>query len=724
MMTSYADNTVQLPNYLSSFNWTGSEQVMTNASSVYHILKKTIPNEQDPQAYFTNVNTQLNAAVQNLKNPVKAKLEWDLAYGNGTQRTEVGAFAALYSPVTCFWDHPKELYNENGHGDVWYHGIQEGSSRYKVSPWWSFRTQDPNHSTVLDFKSKIHGYGISNFYLSGPECITSCFHIPVVTSSAFTLASALSSIGDIGDHNNGSSNRDMYLMALRDMAFAAARPGTPTTPSSASNIQTQDHNTRLCKGRLIRVNYDNFIDHFFKRLEQPTENIASYCFKIPGNIIYYNTAALALANKDLAQTYIDNTDSLRNTVRFQGFSAFYGAATMTDSTVWAQRNTSIKPMGYYYKADAYWSSWVQNWSTAAGNHNARFNEADIDWAVWDLTSTTIKHFDTTASILPSSSTTGFTASSGPNNNRVASSIFFPWGFRPNEVRSIASSTNQTGTHLLNVDANTLFSSSSNFVPDPVDTYVFRLVVNPTITASYFKETTPNTKPLINSAVLLEYGFRDSADANVTIPINSDIAKLYPGMNDSVGMANKANSKTRIRLDKSNVLCRIISEQLEEDLANSNIVRYVIKVAITVPRLKSIGYSKVFRKFATLATHTNYPSYNSGTTNDNEIDSGPWSFSLDFDTPSYTFNGGTINTPVSNLTWPIDNANTAIAGLGLIGYSDNSYSQSPSLPAGRNECAVKFTRIGIPSDLWLRVSILNTDATVSLINPGNLDFIGE
>ena len=36
-------------------------------------------------------------------------------------------------------------------------------------------------------------------------------------------------------------------------------------------------------------------------------------------------------------------------------------------------------------------------------------------------------------------------------------------------------------------------------------------------------------------------------------------------------------------------------------------------------------------------------------------------------------------------------------------------------AGRNECAVKFTRMGIPSNLWIRLSVLNTDGTAALIN---------
>jgi hypothetical protein len=259
----------------------------------------------------------------------------------------------------------------------------------------------------------------------------------------------------------------------------------------------------------------------------------------------------------------------------------------------------------------------------------------------------------------------------------------------------------------------------------VDTYVFRLVLNSTVTAAYFKETTANTKPIINSAILLEHGFRDGGTNNETIPIAaSNLAKIYPGMNSAVGHANKANTKSRTRLDKSKVICRVISEQLEEDGTDPTILRYVAKVAITIPRLKSIGYSKVFRKFATSSTGEGYPAYSSGT--DSEIDSGPWSFNMDMKLQKYLSGLGNAVVP-SNLTWGNDSTSSQIhTGEELLEYgaTGNQYSGSNSrLVAGRNECAVKYTRIGIPSDFWLRVSILNTDASVSLVNPSNLDFLG-
>lgn len=731
VLTSFADVGTVLPSYLSAFN-SGSTQVMPNAATVYHMLRETIPGGVDPQGYFQSIDSSLAQALQNLKNPVKAKLEWDLAYGNETQRAQSGV--ALYGPYSLFWDHPSELYNALGNSDVWYHSLQD-TDIYKVSPWWSYRETVASPGVILDLKSKIHGYGVANFYLSVPESTTSGFHIPVVKdNSTFTVLNDLALTTNfvaIGDHNNvaGNTPRDMNLMALRDLAFAAARTGTPTTPTTAQTLKAQDNNTRLCKGRLIQANYDGFIDVTFKRLEQ-SEAGASVLWKIPANIIYYNTAALALSNKQLNENYITDVASignnLRNTVRFQGFSRMADNDSLDGGNlIVSNRNTSAKPMGYYFKADAYWAEWTNNWTGDSGNYLKRFNEADIDWAVWDLTNTAIRHFDTTASVLFDWNTTGLGSGSAPNNSRPGSSLFYPWSFRPNQVKQIITGTTQVGTHLLNIDANTLFSSSSSFVPDPVDTYVFRLVLNPTITAAYFKETTPGTKPIINSAILLEHGFRDGGSNNETTAISaSNLAKIYPGMNSAVGHANKANTKSRTRLDKSKVTCRVISEQLEEDGTNSATLRYVAKIAITIPRLKSIGYSKVFRKFATGSSGTSYPAYTSG--DDAEIDSGPWSFNMDMHLQKYDSGGGTA--PIStNLVWNNDTGAGFIhSEEELIDYGTivNQYSAANSrLVAGRNECAVKYTRIGIPSDFWLRVSVLNTDASVSLVNPSNLDFQG-
>jgi hypothetical protein len=160
--TSFADINVALPGYLDAFNaFADTAQVMPNAATVYHMLKETIPDGEDPKDYFQNISQSLDEALQNLKNPVKAKLEWDLAYGNETQRAQGGV--ALYGPYSLFWDHPSELYNALGNNGVWYHSLTDAGFIYNVSPWWSFNTTVVDQVTRLNLKSKIHGYGVANF---------------------------------------------------------------------------------------------------------------------------------------------------------------------------------------------------------------------------------------------------------------------------------------------------------------------------------------------------------------------------------------------------------------------------------------------------------------------------------------------------------------------------------------------------------------------------------
>jgi hypothetical protein len=44
-------------------------------------------------------------------------------------------------------------------------------------------------------------------------------------------------------------------------------------------------------------------------------------------------------------------------------------------------------------------------------------------------------------------------------------------------------------------------------------------------------------------------------------------------------------------------------------------------------------------------------------------------------------------------------------------------KGPYLTSGRSESAVKFSRLGIPSNLWIKLSVLNTNGTTSLIDSG-------
>ena len=150
---------------------------------------------------------------------------------------------------------------------------------------------------------------------------------------------------------------------------------------------------------------------------------------------------------------------------------------------------------------------------------------------------------------------------------------------------------------------------------------------------------------------------------------------------------------------------------------------MFNLCIQVPRAKYIGYSRIFREFS--GNTVDHPQRDN-TAADTDKESGPWSFGRidSFMTPgasasvitvsgAYDNSGSFANSVyVNSDTFP---ALDSVASIG--GNSGNAAQYSP-LISGRNECAVKFVRLGIPSNLWIRMSVLNTDGTVDpLTNDG-------
>jgi hypothetical protein len=130
----------------------------------------------------------------------------------------------------------------------------------------------------------------------------------------------------------------------------------------------------------------------------------------------------------------------------------------------------------------------------------------------------------------------------------------------------------------------------------------------------------------------------------------------------------------------------------------------------VPRLKSLGYSKVYRKFSD--AETGHPQRDSNA-DDTEIDSGPWGFTLGPITGAATpVLFGTVANNKNIYTYDAMGIYTMYNEVGI---GSRAYGI-----ANRVECAVKFTNLGIPSNLWIRLSVLNTDGTLALINSGGFN----
>jgi hypothetical protein len=700
--TSYVSSGVPVtaPGALSVFKRTSptADWVLTDPPTVYHIIKKSLPGEEDPITFFADVDSQLTSLAANVANPVKAKFEWRLNIDK-SEIIDTNTGDSLINAKTMFWESPSELYDPTGYAannGILYHGVFDvvNGVKYRDS---AFYRRNLNGSNVqLNYKSKIWGYNIRNFYLSIPESVSTNLSIEVIntTTGIFTSISGTANLGSEAALKNALNENiglysadyiDYYLVGLRDMAFAGVR----SLPADTSNVKNRDAVSRRNKSSLIAADYKGFGDLLFKRLEAASETATQVLWKIPSQMIYYNKAALAFANKDT--TLLTTNSSLPiNTVRFQGIS-FLEPSVLSESTV-----TTNPPRGGLFKGDQFWAEWMQKWSTDTDiNNKYRFNEADIDWKVENITTST----PFTLNLVNYTGRVGgyeYNTANNPTNTSWLVDDTYPWWFRPNDIKFL-STDKMIGTHHFNVDTNTLFSNASNFIPDPMDEYVFRIVCKKGITQFFIPAA--NSLPL-KSAILLEYGFSDRTSTGL-YSINSTLSSIFVGQNN---YHDQQALWAYSRFDRSKVKVYVKKEAIERIVVSSvNEDRLVVTIGILVPRIKSIGYSKIFRNL-NFSAGSDYPKQDSPAGADNEIDSGPWSFNLSY------FDAVAGNDQFG--------ADAAIAKKILDSGAFDIFPKTDDI-SGRNECAVKFTRAGLPSTLWIRMSILNTDGSAELLDSSGL-----
>ena len=108
---------------------------------------------------------------------------------------------------------------------------------------------------------------------------------------------------------------------------------------------------------------------------------------------------------------------------------------------------------------------------------------------------------------------------------------------------------------------------------------------------------------------------------------------------------------------------------------------------------------MFRRYASFQGGT-FPEGGDSLSTDTEIDSGPWFFDLSQQQGATTPGGSVEN------DWYFGHQVTTDLSKPIGG---------PVVTAGRNECAVKFTRLGLPTNLWIRLSVLNTDGSLELLD---------
>jgi hypothetical protein len=717
-------------NQLGGFKNNSNQWVVTDPPTVYHIIKKILPAEEDPVTYFTNVTNSLEDVSDRLSNPVKIKLEWNLNQGRINTAKSDG-FDNLGNYKSMYWNKPNELYSASGYNltgplPLVFHGVQSVDSpvtKVYTSPYFNRTTVSTSETS---YTSKLYGYGIAAFYLSVPECYTTTlkmpifsltsgeeqlFYLPVTSGSNLDttgISNAFNSISaEGGTFNNGNVNfKDFYLLHLRDMCFAGVRQ--PGSYSVSASPQQRDKIARLMKNYFIAADYNfSYIGNSststinYKRLET-AESAIGCMWKIPATIIYYNKQSLAMAST--AEDSINTSNSFTNekpTVRFQGWNRLQKTENL-DST------TSNRWEGLYVKADKLWTAWQQRWLTENANtYDYRFNEADMDWFTSNVgvvdASTLNPHLDLYRQSYdyPSYTVNGYL------NGYVGISAHsvVPWAFRPNDIHAgggLPDNAGYTGVYQSFVDQNAIFSNAHNFVPNPEDEYVFRVVAKKGVISNYFIDA---LRDKLKSSIILEYGLTDNANYQSRVSVSS-VTDIYK---TQYSQLEASSARVWSKTDLSKLKVYIKNESVE---TYNNDTRYVITLAIRVPRLKSLGYSKVYRKFSD--TDTGHPQRDS-TADDTEIDSGPWGFTLGpitgattpvlFGTEANNKNIRTYDAMGIFTMYPETGINAGVRAYGI---------------ADRVECAVKFTNLGIPSNLWIRLSVLNTDGTLALINSGGFN----
>ena len=745
---SYTNNNTSISapagGQLNEFKNGSTQWVLTTPPTVYHIIKKSLPANADPIDFFNTVNNNINTFAANAGNPIKVKFEWDLGWKRFAT-ADAGNLDNLRSFKNMFWDDPSELYALNmwsagltGSG-IKYHGVTTSGTIYRDTPY-AYQTETGG-AQLTDSKFNTYGVYPKGFYLNLPESSsTNLRSLKAVGTngefyklsapdgaSAITSDQLITSLNALWGYNSGRI--DFYLQQLRNFAFASLR--SDPVFSAWGTAKRDEETARYQKARFIFATYSPFEDLSYKRHEI-ADSVTTVLWKIPKVMIYFNRAAIALSNDTITgQTSNTSLSSLASggffkKIRFSGHGEFLIGGSFPNSTV------TVAGLGFPFKADAYWADWVSKWTTDVGStlDLYSYGEADIDWMYADMTSNTSGfnlvdnvHFSAEL-LLPKQ---------GARETHYGGQ-YYPWTFRPNQFRYTnedGTTGARGGTHSLNIDANKLFSESDQFVAPPMDEYVFRIVCTAAATATFVEAPTER----LRTSMILEYGLSSGTANHSTTPKTTKTA-IYDNHT-----LDASSELAYSRFDVSKFKVSILSEHIETISGNPHLV---VNLCIRTPRAKYIGYTSIFRRFNTGNTLLTYPQFNSVSA-DTEKGGGPWNFghmmSSNRATSSSTaangitdpapgsigssFWWGSDHTAISNsyttLKESIFNADTIVT-------LDTTQSPAPyDVPtggtwfpntptiSGRNECAVKFVRLGIPSNLWIKLSILNSNGTTDPLN---------
>lgn len=445
--------------------------------------------------------------------------------------------------------------------------------------------------TLAGVVSKIFGYGLRN-----EDSNKQGFFLNIPESRVTTFNTPAYDVDGAIKITPLASVNDIYLENIRDLAFAldGADQATPTP----------DESRRINRSQQIQPIYTQDAVQSWKRLDNNDALTAGITLKMPKEIVYYNQMAAILgADKD------DN--------------AVFHLPTVFSEGTYRPKNYNPGYMPTPYQIQWFLANVQQTFPTTPN----QFPISPLNRSLW-----------------PTQVTAPAWSYPGPGGT-----IYKPDLVDEFDHTEIPTHDDVIGDIALLVDANRLFSTASNYLAEPRDTYVFNVALSAAASTAIYQIA--STSEPERAQVVLEWGLHD---------VNKKEGEYSSTLCKALGMLKREDIRV------------FTSPLIRETVSSSH-----LKLFIEVPRMKYIGYSNFFRRSGNnvvTANSTTLALWYATHFNSDDVSDG----SL----PSID-------------TSPAEGDLDKIIGL-------------------RNEVAVKFVRLGIPTNLWINLSVLVTKTQLSLL----------
>lgn len=606
---------------LQSYKNSNGDWVIPNPPTIMNMVSNMFP-DSDPNTFFDDVSSLLAATTAQVASPVLAKISWDVSKG----------MSLLSDPKAYFWSSPGELFNTSAAANV---------TNYISDSGWESAYQYNTGGSNID---KVWGYGLvyegvfgSNpfrrgFYLNTPECKTT-----TVTTPSYEIN------GNIVVHTDNSTNtilptEDLYLKNIRDLAFALS-DASVTSPNPNSET------IRIARSAQIKSEYsmDGLVS--WRRMDLHESPVtANISFKVPKELVYYNQMAAIL-----------------------GANGFKDPVVMTEPKL--SRGGSIRLKDESLTSRFQTASQI-HWFLAGvtSSHTNQLPVSPLNSSLWPIFNSG------NVWVYPPTGTSNAFPGTAADHNLTGALEVLNQPIIPADSPSLDGIKGTIGDLSLIIEANKLFSTSSSYMPEPFDKYVFDIILDPNVSLAIYPNNSSGLVPNepSRSHVHIDWGLTD---------ISLIRGAFSTARKEQMSMVKKENIK-------------VYASQIQHFSTTS--ARF--KLNVEIPRLKYIGYSNFFRRsgIADISDSTETLAL--------------W-YANNFNTKSYDSTGNPASSS-SPEAYPVLNASVGnIQGLFPDLEADAPNAKMIGL---RNEVGVKFVRMGIPSNLWINISVLASKPQLGLI----------